>query len=63
MTKVIRHFSHKKQIDDVELRRLWSSKLTDDAMAKRLGYSRSTLRRRAIKIGLPSRREIWANIS
>lgn len=60
MTKIVRHFTRNK-IDDTKLKRLWGSRLSDDDLAKLMGHHRSTLRRRAIKLGLPSsRREIWA---
>jgi hypothetical protein len=60
MTKITRHFA-KKKIDDAKLRRLWSSRLPDAELVKRLGHHKGTLRRRAIKIGLPSsRRELWS---
>lgn len=61
MTKIKRHFARKKKINDAELRRLWPTHMTESAMAKKLDHSPSTLRRRAVKIGLPSsRRVIWA---
>lgn len=59
MTKITRHFSRKK-IDDDKLRKLWPTRMSDADLAKALGHHRGTVRRRAIKIGLPSsRREIW----
>lgn len=59
MTKVTRHFA-KKKIDDVKLKRLWGSRMSDCDLAKELGHHREVLRRRAIKLGLPSsRREMW----
>jgi hypothetical protein len=59
VAKIKRHFA-KKRMDDATLRRLWPSRMTECAMAKQMGHSFSTLRRRAIKLGLPSsRREIW----
>ena len=61
MTKIKRHFS-KKKINDAELKRLWPSRLTDAELAKRLGHHPWVLRRRIVKLGLPSsRRELWAN--
>jgi len=63
MAKIKRHFS-KKKINDAELKRLWPSRLTDEELEKRLGHHKWTLRRRAVKIGLPSsRRELWADQS
>jgi len=62
MTKITRHFS-KKKVDDAKLRRLWPTRMTDCAIAKMMGHSRGTVRRRAVKLGLPSRREIWADQS
>jgi hypothetical protein len=60
MAKIKRHFSRKK-INDAELKRLWPSRLSDEELEKRLGHHKWTLRRRAVKIGLPSsRREIWS---
>jgi len=63
MAKIKRHFS-KKKINDAELKRLWPSRLSDEELEKRLGHHKWTLRRRAVKIGLPSsRRELWADQS
>lgn len=60
MAKIARH-SRRKPIDDAKLRRLWPSRLTEAEIAKQLGHHRSVLRRRAVKIGLPSsRRTLWA---
>jgi hypothetical protein len=59
MTKVIRH--QPRKIDDAMLRRLWSSRLSDCAVAKQMGHRPGVLRRRAAKLGLPPRREIWAD--
>lgn len=57
--KVTRHFG-RKRIDDDMLRVLWASRLPEYLIVKRLGHSRGTIRRRAIKLGLPSsRRELW----
>lgn len=59
MKKITRHFS-KKKIDDVKLRRLWVSRMPEAELALLFGCHRWTLRRRALKLGLPShRREIW----
>lgn len=59
VAKIKRHFA-KKRLDDATLRRLWPTRITECAMAKQMGHSASTLRRRAIKIGLPSsRRKLW----
>lgn len=57
--KIKRHFA-KAKIDDARLKKLWGSRMSDDALAKTLGHHRNVLRRRAIKLGLPSsRRELW----
>jgi hypothetical protein len=62
MTKITRHFAKKKKLDDAKLRRLWSTHMTEGEIAKQMGHSRGTLRRRAVKIGLrSSRREIWSD--
>lgn len=59
MTKIVRHFV-RGRIDDAKLRKLWGSRISDENLAKAMGHHRSTLRRRAIKLGLPSsRRELW----
>ena len=59
MAKIKRHFSRKK-LDDVKLKRLWPTRMTECEIAKQMGHSRWVLRRRAVKIGLPSsRRELW----
>lgn len=60
MHKVTRQYA-RARIDDAKLKRLWGSRMSDNALAKTMGHHRSVLRRRAIKIGLPSsRREMWA---
>lgn len=60
MTKINRHFARKKKIDDTRLKKLWGSRMSDADLAKMLGHHRSTLRRRAAKLGLPSsRRSLW----
>lgn len=60
MTKIVRHFARKKAIDDAKLKRMWLSPMPECEIAKRLGHARWALRRRAIKLGLPSsRKEIW----
>ena len=60
MAKIKRQFSRKK-LDDVKLKLLWPTRMTECAIAKRMGTSRGSLRRRAAKLGLPSsRREIWS---
>lgn len=60
MSKIVRHFARKKAINDTELRRLWPTHMTDCAIAKKLGHSKGALRRRAVKLGLPSsRRKLW----
>ena len=49
-----------KKIDDALLRKLWVSRLTEAEIAKKMGHRPYTLRRRAIKLGLPrSRRKMW----
>lgn len=49
-----------KKIDDARLKKLWSSHVPERELEKLLGHHRWALRRRAIKLGLPSsRREIW----
>lgn len=59
MAKVTRHFARKK-VNDAELRRLWPTRMTACEMAKQMGHHPWTLRRRAIKLGLPSsRRKLW----
>lgn len=45
-----------KRIDDEALRKLWFTPLPDKIIAARLGHHRGVLRRRAIKLGLPSQR-------
>lgn len=61
MSKIKRHFARAK-IDDVKLKRLWGSRMSECDMAREMGHHRSSLRRRAIKLGLPSsRRELWAS--
>lgn len=58
--KIKRHFS-KKKIDDGKLKKLWPSRMTEPELAKAMGHHMWTLRRRAVKLGLPSsRRELWA---
>lgn len=60
MAKIKRQFSRKK-LDDVKLKRLWPTRMTECAIAKQMGTSRGAVRRRAVKIGLPSsRRELWS---
>jgi hypothetical protein len=50
----------RKKVDDAQLRRLWASRMREADIAELLGHCRRTLRRRAIKLGLPSsRRELW----
>lgn len=62
MKKITRHYA-KARIDDAKLKRLWGSRMSDVDLAKAMGHHRSTLRRRAIKLGMPSsRREIWARL-
>lgn len=53
----MRRFS---KADDSNLRKLWSSHASENEIAKRMGFARWVIRRRAIKLGLPSsRREAW----
>lgn len=60
MTKVERHFC-RARIDDAKLKRLWASRMSEADLAKAMGHHRNVLRRRAVKLGLPSsRRELWA---
>jgi hypothetical protein len=50
----------RRKIDDAKLKELWQSRKTEMEIGQIMGHDPSTLRRRAIKIGLPSsRREIW----
>ena len=59
MKKITRHFT-KAKIDDAKLKKLWPTRITEQALAKMMGCHRWTLRRRAVKLGLPSsRRELW----
>lgn len=49
-----------RKIDDAKLKRLWASRMSEAALARAMGHHPGTLRRRAIKLGLPSsRRELW----
>jgi hypothetical protein len=58
MTKVTRHFC--KKIDDAKLKKLWPTRMTQAELAKAMGHHQWVLRRRAIKLGLPSsRKELW----
>lgn len=51
----------KKKIDDAKLKRLWGCRLSDNDLAKAMGHHKFALRRRAVKLGLPSsRRKLWA---
>jgi hypothetical protein len=60
MTKITRHYTRAK-VDDTKLKRLWASRMTEAELAKALGHHPWVLRRRAIKLGLPSsRKELWA---
>jgi hypothetical protein len=57
MNKKLRRFT---KADDSKLRALWASHLSEHLVAKQMGYSRWVIRRRAMKLGLPSsRRELW----
>lgn len=47
------------RINDVLLRKLWPTRLSDAEIALRLGHSPSVLHRRARKLGLLRRRDIW----
>jgi hypothetical protein len=58
VSKALRH--RRRKIDDTKLKELWQSRKTEMEIGQIMGHDPSTLRRRAIKIGLPSsRREIW----
>jgi hypothetical protein len=60
MPKIARHLK-KKAINDAQLRQLWASRMTEADIAKTMGHKPWVLRRRAVKIGLPSsRRKLWA---
>jgi hypothetical protein len=60
MSKALR--IRRRKIDDVKLKELWQSRLTELQLGEIMGHDPSTLRRRAKKLGLPSsRREIWKN--
>jgi Zn-dependent peptidase ImmA (M78 family) len=57
--KIVRHYA-KKKVNDTLLKKLWPTRATEADIAKQIGVSRWTLRRRAVKLGLPSsRRELW----
>lgn len=59
MTKIVRHFK-RRVIDDAKLLRLWSSRMTEEVIAKEMGHHPRALRRRAVKLGMPSsRRLLW----
>lgn len=50
----------RQTINDDMLKRLWITRLTEREIAGMMGHRPYTLRRRAIKIGLPrSRRKMW----
>jgi hypothetical protein len=60
MAKIVRHFK-KKTIDDAKLRLLWKTRMTEADISEIMGHKPWVLRRRAVKIGLPSsRRKLWA---
>ncbi len=53
--------THKK-INDALLRKLWPTRMTEQRIAILMKHPRSVLRRRALKLGLQTRRrEIWDN--
>lgn len=57
---MIKIATRRRKIDDSKLKRLWVSRMPEAELERLLGHDRSTLRRRAIKLGLPSsRRAIW----
>lgn len=49
-----------KKIDDERLKKLWGLKISDYDLAERMGHMRGALHRRARKLGLGYRRNIWA---
>lgn len=49
-----------KRVNDERLRKLWATRLSGKELAARLGHHRGVIYRRAAKLGLPKRREIWA---
>ncbi len=49
-----------RKVDDLKLMELWYSRIPDEEMAARMDHNRGVLRRRAKKLGLKPRREIWA---
>lgn len=49
-----------RRIDDLELMKLWYSKIPDAEMAEKMDHNRGALRRRAKRLGLRPRRELWA---
>lgn len=60
---VARSHKLKKKIDDAKLRQLWATRMKDQDIAKALGHHVRTLRRRAVKLGLPSsRRMLWGAV-
>lgn len=48
------------KIDDDKLRKLWGLCISDYDLADRMGHMRGALHRRARKLGLGYRRNIWA---
>lgn len=48
-----------RRIDDLELMRLWYSRIPDEQMAEKMDHNRGVLRRRAKRLGLRPRKEIW----
>lgn len=50
----------KSPIDTVLLAKLWPTRISDDALAERMGKHRGVIRRKAQEMGLPPRRSIWA---
>jgi len=47
------------KIDDEKLKKLWPTRLPDKVLAVRMGHGLGALHRRARRLGLPYRRQIW----
>lgn len=56
----MKHRRQQRRIDDLELMRLWYSRIPDEEMATQMDHNRGALRRRAKQLGLRPRRELWA---
>jgi hypothetical protein len=50
-----------RYVNDDLLRLLWPTRLSDKELAARLGHHRSVVRRRAVRLGLKPRREVWSS--